>query len=284
MPFRLFPVRRTGRAKQPRPPASQSLWQAPPWLDEARKLEDGSPLSDGLMAALHAEIAARAMAAGAGSNWPPIRLSELRVRRAGMPDWWAPNGNLTLAASDAEIAVNPPLWEQEHARDGILAAGAGVRIRQVTLSGAGGLLAVGDRSNFWASNIDLIGRSTVLVGEQTIAVLQSHLDARNGGAILIGADGLWANGVRLNTDDSHAIRDLATGERLNAFGGRIVIERHVWLCLDAYVMGDSWIGADSVVGQASLVRNCILPPNSVSAGRPAKPVRRGVTWSREDTP
>ena len=95
---------------------------------------------------------------------------------------------------------------------------------------------------------------------------------------------MWANGVNLTTDDGHAIRDLETGERLNTYGGRIVIDRHVWLCESVRVQGGARIGAESVVGMDVSVENAVLPPNSVCVGSPPRPVRTGVTWRREDAP
>jgi carbonic anhydrase/acetyltransferase-like protein (isoleucine patch superfamily) len=49
-------------------------------------------------------------------------------------------------------------------------------------------------------------------------------------------------------------------------------------------LGDARIGTDSVVGAGSLVRGEVLPSNSLCFGRPAKPVRTGVVWTREDLP
>ena len=86
------------------------------------------------------------------------------------------------------------------------------------------------------------------------------------------------------TDDTHAIRDAVTGQRLNTFGGRIVIDRHVWLCEHARVLDGASIGPNSIVGADSLVKRRVVPPNSVAVGVPARIVRSGVTWSREDEP
>ena len=95
---------------------------------------------------------------------------------------------------------------------------------------------------------------------------------------------MWAHGVGFLTDDTHAIRDLQTGRRLNAYGGRIVVGDHVWLCEQARLLAGARVGEHAVVGLGALVKNAVLPPNSVCAGVPAKPVRTGVTWSRIDAP
>ncbi len=266
---------------------AQKAWQAPLWFDAVRQLDDGAPLGDVLTEALHAEIAARAAEAGVGDGWPRMRLSDLRVRRANMPEWWWPNGNLFLAAPNAKVEITPPYWGAPGS-DALVVFGARASLTRLTVAGAGALVALGDQSNLYAT-IAAMGRSIVLIGEQTTtalspdASLSAELEARNGGAIVVGADGMWAVGVRLKTDDDHAIRDVETGARINVFGGRIVVERHVWLASDVQLSGDCRVGANGVVGSGSIVKS-VLPANSVSVGRPAKPVREGITWTREDLP
>ncbi|WP_217433670.1 hypothetical protein [Caulobacter sp. S45] len=124
---------------------------------------------------------------------------------------------------------------------------------------------------------------TVLIGEDCAAGTWARLDARNGGSIRVGVDGLWGTDVNLITDDMHAIRDVESGRRTNVFGGRIIVERHVWLCDEVQLTGGAHVGADSVIGMGALVRGP-LPPGSVCVGSPARPTRRGVTWTHDDLP
>ena len=81
----------------------------------------------------------------------------------------------------------------------------------------------------------------------------------------------------------HAIRNRETGRRINGFGGRIAIHRHVWLCDNVAVLGGARIGADTVVGAQALVKG-ELAANSVYVGSPPRSVRTGITWTREDLP
>jgi acetyltransferase-like isoleucine patch superfamily enzyme len=131
-----------------------------------------------------------------------------------------------------------------------------------------------------ASTINCRG-ATVLIGPNTRSSGGVIIDARNGGQILVEGDNLWAGGVRLHTDDMHSIVDKATGKRLNAFGGSIHIETHVWLALDALVTGTVRIGRDSVVGARAVVTRDV-DNETVVAGVPAKVIRRGVSWSGAD--
>jgi acetyltransferase-like isoleucine patch superfamily enzyme len=246
-----------------------------------RDLEHGALIGDELTAALVREMTGRAEAMGVGPRWPLPQLSELRVRRDGLPETWAADGNLFLAGPGA-AEVRPGPWMQGlQMTNSLIVLGAHVRLHRTTMTGDGALIVLGDHANLHAGTLNVLGRSAILIGEKTSATFDAQLDARNGGGILVGADGMWAHGVRFMTDDMHAIRDQKTGERLNRFGGRIAIEPHVWLGEHVQVMGGSRIGADSVVGIGSLVKGA-LPGNCICVGRPARPVRRGVTWSRED--
>lgn len=266
------------QAKADTAPSAASLVQA------ASHLGHGALIDDAFMARLADEMTRRALAAGVGPDWTPPLLSELRVRRDGLPDHWTANGNLVLAGPDAAEVAPQQAFVPTPPSDCLFVLGAHVRLNRAAMVSAGGLLVIGDRSNLYASAMSVHDRSTILIGEQTTSTFDAQLDARNGGAIVVGADGMWANGVRFMTDDMHAIRDLKTGARLNGFGGRIVLEPHVWLGEQVQVMAGARIGTDTVVGAGALVKGQSLPPNSVCVGRPARPVRRGTTWSREDAP
>lgn len=64
-------------------------------------------------------------------------------------------------------------------------------------------------------------------------------------------------------------------ERLHAVpdqGRDIVIKQGVWLGSGVTVLGPAIIGENSVVAAGSLVTGDV-PPNTIVAGRPAKPVR-----------
>jgi len=154
---------------------------------------------------------------------------------------------------------------------------AGSRINHMNLISEGGLVVLGDDVELHAGALSCIGTSTLLIRDRTTATNWAQLDCRNGGIIVTGADGMWAHGVNFMTDDTHAIRDAATGERLNVFGGRIVVDRHVWLCEHVRVMGGARIGADSIVGLGALVKTRDLPAGSVRRRSGTRgPIRRNL--------
>ena len=276
------------RKATPVEPVTQELSLSPPPEPDlfalAEGLEDGALCPASLLNALADLIAARRAENGVQAGPPALRMSGLRVRRADLPDWWRAGANLLLVGEGSptpelktNLFVAPP-------RRSVLAIGRESRFWTVTLGLDGAIVAVGDETTAGLGDLNCYGRSTVVIGEGTTCTHWVMLDCRNGGIIVTGSDGMWANGVSLMTDDTHAIRDAATGKRLNTFGGRIIIDRHVWLCEQARVLDGASIGPDSIVGAGSLIKRRVVPPNSVAVGVPARIVRSGVTWSREDTP
>ena len=144
------------------------------------------------------------------------------------------------------------------------------------------MVIVGEGCLLPAGEIYCGDRSTIVIGNYTSCTRSPVIDSRNGGIVHVGRGGLWAPGVKLQTDDLHAIRDLA-GRRVNAFGGRIIIEQHVWLGVEAPVLGGAHIEHDVVVGARSLVKGR-LKANAVYGGVPARLIREDVTWHFDDLP
>jgi acetyltransferase-like isoleucine patch superfamily enzyme len=252
--------------------------------DLARELGDGEVCPAPLLLALQAEIDARRRRTETETGPASPRTSDLLVRREGLADWWAAGDNLLLAAPTAntpELRLNPT---KSVPRGIVIVLGARVVINHFNLGGQGALVVIGDNMYGAATALSCLDASTVLIGEDTTATNWAMLDACNGGIIVAGDDGMWAHGVSLMTDDTHAIRDLATGKRLNVHGGRIVIERHVWLGESARVLGGARVGHDCVVGAGAMVKNAAIADHSICVGVPARVVRGGVTWSREDAP
>jgi acetyltransferase-like isoleucine patch superfamily enzyme len=253
-------------------------------LSELRALEDGVALGGVLTEALMSELTARADSAADGAAWPIPFLSQLYIRRRGPLREWSERRNVCIAGEGAGEPQVVTGFSLSPSAEGMLILGRGVKLHRVAMMESGGLIVVGDKARLDAVTLSVKGKSVIMIGEETVATFAAQLDARNGGAILVGADGMWANDLRIITDDMHAIRDLASGARINRFGGRVLIDRHVWFGERSAVIGDCRIGSDTVIGMGSLVTNSELPPNSVCVGWPARPIRTGTTWTREDEP
>jgi galactoside O-acetyltransferase len=96
--------------------------------------------------------------------------------------------------------------------------------------------------------------------------------AASGGEILIGNDVLIGANTVLRAAD-HEFADPTTPIRLQGHRrGRIEIGDNVWLASNVVVTADVRIGAGVVVGAGSVVTKD-LPPMTICAGVPARPIR-----------
>lgn len=184
-----------------------------------------------------------------------------------------------------------------------------VRFGRRALGGAFGRLAtgchvrIGDGTQL-ATNaaIHLVGRNAkVTIGEANwIAELTTHIgpDASlaigdrctfesvradaDQGTITIGDDCMFSNDIQLMQTDSHPIFDLATGRRLN-HARHLSIGDHVWVGRGVTLLGGARIGADSIVGTRAVTSQDFADrPHVAIAGSPARVVRDGVTWRKDE--
>lgn len=211
---------------------------------------------------------------------------DLRLVEQGLPAWWSQRGNALYVEhgfpAPGRLVASMTAHEVD---DALIVFGS-------DLSRSDRLELGGDRATVFVGLDSYLGDAHIYCGADSAIVLQEHcttthspwIDARNGGSIVAEPDQLWALGVVVTTDDMHRLEDLATGSRLNPYGGQIRLGRHVWIGREAVVTGHSRVDADSVVGMRSVVRNKTFPPNVAIAGSPAKVIREGVTWTREDRP
>lgn len=101
-----------------------------------------------------------------------------------------------------------------------------------------------------------------------------------GSRMIIGDDCMLSMGVFVRNYDMHTIFDVESGAVQNRAPVNMTIERHVWVAQNSVIMGVERLGAGSIVGVGSLVKDNV-PPLSIVAGTPARLIRSGVSWSRE---
>lgn len=122
-------------------------------------------------------------------------------------------------------------------------------------------------------------RGRIAIGGRTTMEGGALLVHEDDLAIELGRDCMLAREVFLRTSDSHAIVDVATGQRVNP-PGSVTLGDHVWLGAGAQIGKGVTIGSGSIVGQRAVVSSDV-PGEVVVAGNPARVVRTGVTWRRE---
>jgi acetyltransferase-like isoleucine patch superfamily enzyme len=216
---------------------------------------------------------------------PENLLADLELHEAGdqLPEWFTERGNAVYLAGG--LAISPWLAARlvmYPFSDGLIVLGSRLDTLSLLLSGTGATVFVGAQCELTAGEIFCGAGSSVVLHGQVVATGEAVLDARNGGSIVAEQDQLWAARVYIATDDMHGLEDLATGVRLNAFGGRIRLGRHVWLGREAIVTGHVEIGDCVVVGLRSLVRGQTVPAHVAVAGTPARVIREAITWRADD--
>ena len=201
--------------------------------------------------------------------------------RSLVPNWWHDNGNrlfLLPGMVPPLIVLHPGLAPPTCA---IIKLACDTS-PSLMLWGHAPEVVIGRESRFPDSSIACGGGSSISIGAYVFSGYGASIDARNGGSITVGDDGLWSSNIVFATDDMHAIRD-NTGKRLNAFGGMIEIGEHVWLGRDTVVMGGAQIGSGSIIGARSIVRKPV-PQRCVAVGAPLRIVRDDVNWTHGDEP
>jgi hypothetical protein len=237
--------------------------------------------------ALTDEHRSRLIASGVDAD--VLASTSLRLVTGPLPDWWHAKGNALYLADDVDLADLPRTLIDTmtyYAFSDVLLVVASPcnNMASLLIGGDAATVFLGPRSAFTATDVFCGAYSTVVLNADVLATRCAIVDARNGGSIVAEADQLWAANVYVATDDMHRLEDVETGARINPYGARIRLGRHVWLGRDAIVTGHCDIGEGSVVGTRAMVRGQKVPPETAVAGCPARVIREGVTWRGEDTP
>lgn len=127
-------------------------------------------------------------------------------------------------------------------------------------------------------NLVLWGNSKVKVGEKTSS--NGLTVIADNSSVQIGKDCMFSSAITLQSSDQHGIIDLTEKKIINNYHRSLVIEDHVWLGRNSFVLPDAYIEEGVVVGACSTVVGTRISKFSVIAGSPAKIVRENATWSR----
>lgn len=136
---------------------------------------------------------------------------------------------------------------------------------------------VGPGCSFWIEG----NNCYIKIGENTTFTQKVHFNAQEDNSqIICGRDCMFSNTIIVRTSDSHAIIDTTTHKRINP-AKNVFIGDHVWIAPSTTIMKGANIGSNTIIGSHTLVTKEI-PSNVLAVGMPAKIVKEGVTWSRDD--
>jgi acetyltransferase-like isoleucine patch superfamily enzyme len=111
------------------------------------------------------------------------------------------------------------------------------------------------------------GSGRISIGDYTI--INPGVRIASAREVLIGKNCMIAGDARISDSDWHDLFD-----RVRSIGNPapVRIEENVWLCDSVLVCKGVTIGRNSVIGAGSVVVKDI-PPDTIAAGNPAKPVK-----------
>jgi acetyltransferase-like isoleucine patch superfamily enzyme len=250
------------------PPKTATIGQT-----SGMSLRAGAPLS----------AAHRARLINAGADPKAVDAVSLCELTESLPDWWTANGNALYAQVPPPQHLLDRLTTYECSDALVILASPTHNLISLSVENAATVF-IGPESDLMAGEIYCGAASRVILNGKAVGTHRPLLDARNGGAIVADHDQLWAANVYIATDDMHRLEDVETGARINPYGATITLGSHVWLGRDVTLTGHVDIGAGSVVGARSMVRDQKIPPHTAVAGTPARVIREGVTWSKDDLP
>lgn len=188
------------------------------------------------------------------------------------------------------IVVQPESADVRHTsivarRDAEVVLGEGVTLERVTIdTGPGCRVHIADGCRIRRCRIVARDGAEVTLGPGTTWESGAILATR-GESVTLGEDCMVSNDVVVRTADGHGLFE-ASGRCVNE-AEAVAVGDHVWLGHGVRVGKGCSIGEGTVVGQLSLAIGT-LEPYTVYVGVPARPVRKGITWSRtwrwEDVP
>ncbi|CAM3269810.1 acyltransferase [Cupriavidus taiwanensis] len=187
--------------------------------------------------------------------------------------------NNVVDLSGAERCVNCEILVAGNNNKIVIGQGTTLINVRLQLLSHGNVVEIGPNCRITASVImKLVDNNSLVIGAGT-TIGACNFICGEGTAIAVGSDCMLAWGLEIRTTDSHAIVDVATGERINP-AADIVIEDHVWIGAHATILKGAHIGRDSVVSIRSVVTDKFHESGLVIGGAPARKLRSGVYWRR----
>jgi acetyltransferase-like isoleucine patch superfamily enzyme len=202
---------------------------------------------------------------GARSVLLPTDMVDLDLKRLGEPFAPAPFASVTVKG---------------HANIAHIGRNADVSKVNLNVKGQGNRIIIGSNCNL-KGTIGILGHGRIVfIGASTtfnnVAIVCKHH-----GHVYIGRDCMFSSGIEIRTSDSHAVVDVETMQVVNTPAG-VFIGDHVWVGKRAVVQKGAMVADDNIVAMSAFVRGGFSQSRTVIAGTPAKVVRTGRTWMREE--
>jgi acetyltransferase-like isoleucine patch superfamily enzyme len=149
----------------------------------------------------------------------------------------------------------------------------------ISISGNNTLVQIDDNVQNWKPDaailINVFNPAHVKIGQSTTFNGNIQLNSTSSD-IKIGEKCMFSEEIVVQDLTYHSIYDLHSGEQIYK-KKNIHISDHVWVGLEAKILGNARVGANSIVGAYAVVAGA-YPNNCAIAGNPAQIVRRDIMW------
>lgn len=123
--------------------------------------------------------------------------------------------------------------------------------------------------------------TAVFFGKYNIIWNRLSLIASEGHNVIIGGDSLISWGGFIRTADPHLIYDTEGRGRINP-SKSVFLGDHIWFGQSVTILKGTVIGSGSIIGADSVVAGKKIPSNASAAGNPAKIIKEGIFFSKEN--
>lgn len=219
----------------------------------------------------------------------PVLLTELAVpalaARGIVIEGAIGTGNLVWLPKDGTALRVRLRFSGRPADNNVLVVGSTKAMNMtVTFGGPGNLVVFSGGINHVGTSLTMRGsRAAVFWGRNTSSNHTNILAHGPARSVQIGDEGMFAEDITVRTADSHGMIDLARPDAITNPPASCVIEPYVWLQSRCVVMKGMRVGRGAIVGASALVTHDV-PPRTLVVGVPARVLRDGVTWTREQSP
>jgi len=117
-------------------------------------------------------------------------------------------------------------------------------------------IAIGDRVSF-SDGVHISSIASIVIGSHSLFGSKIYVSDHNHG---------------IYKGETQSSPEEAPAHRLLGGGGPVVIGENVWIGDNSVIIGPATIGRGAIVGANSVVRG-VVPPNTIVAGAPARPIK-----------
>lgn len=159
--------------------------------------------------------------------------------------------------------------------------GANFSRTNILFPGSNAVVYISQAKRQYVLDLTAHNNTAVYIGKNNIIWNKLSIIASEGHNVIIGGDSLISWGGFIRTADPHLIYDSKSHGRINP-SKSVFLGDHIWIGQRVTILKGTHIGSGSIIGADSVVANKLIPSNTSAAGNPAKIIRGGVFFSKEN--